>query len=77
MVSYLKPMIARKEVRENRRISLRTVAAETGVAISTVNRLANNTIRRVPLDELATLCEYLNCDISDILRLEEVPRRPE
>jgi len=71
--SRFKVLLAEKELREGRTISLRKVVAETGVANSTVLRLANNSIRRVPLDELATLCVYLDCEVGDLLRLEDVP----
>ena len=53
--------------------SLREVVRTTGVPISTVMGMANNTIRRVPLDELNTLCGYFNCDVGDLLKREEVP----
>ena len=69
--SYLKVRLAEKALRENRTISLRKVVEESGVSVSTVNRLANNTIRRVPLDELAVLCTYLGCGIGDLLQLED------
>ncbi len=72
MKSRFKVLLAEKELREGRTISLRKVVMETGVANSTVLRLANNSIRRVPLDELATLCVYLDCDVGDLLRLEDV-----
>ena len=71
--SRFKVLLAEKELRERRTISLRKVVAETGVANSTVLRLANNTIKRVPLDELATLCTYLDCEVGDLLRLEDEP----
>lgn len=69
--SYLKPLLAAKEVREHRTISLRKMVEESGASVSTVNRLANNTIKRLPLDDLATICVYLECEIGDLLRLEE------
>lgn len=70
--SHFKVLLAEKELRERRTISLRKVVAETGVANSTVLRLANNTIKRVPLDELAVLCAYLECEVGDLLLLEDV-----
>ncbi len=73
MKSRFKVLLAEKELREGRTISLRKVVEETGVANSTVLRLANNTMRRVPLDELAVLCTYLNCEVGDLLRLEDIP----
>jgi len=71
--SQLRILLAAKEHREGRSISLREVVRTTGVPISTVMGMANNTIRRVPLDELNTLCGYFNCDVGDLLKREEVP----
>ena len=71
--SQLRILLAAKEHREGRTISLRELQRETKVPISTVMGMANNTIKRVPLDELNTLCEYLNCEVGDILKREEVP----
>jgi putative transcriptional regulator len=69
--SQLRLLLAAKEQREGRSISLREVVRTTKVPISTVYGLANNSIRRVPLDELGTICRYLNCDVGDLLRMEE------
>lgn len=35
-----------------------------------LNNYCNNSISRIDLAILARLCEYLECDISDILKLE-------
>lgn len=72
MRSQLRILLAAKEHREGRTISLRELQRETKVPISTVMGMANNTIKRVPLDELNALCEYLNCDVGDILKREEI-----
>lgn len=72
MKSRLKVLVAEKAYREGRSISLRDIAAESGASLSTVVRMENNTIRRVPLDELAKLCVWLNCEVGDMLRLEDV-----
>ena len=72
--SYLKILLAEKEMREHRTISLRKLIEESGASASTVNRLANNTIRRLPLDDLATICTYLECEIGELLRLEKDDR---
>lgn len=70
--SQLRVLIASKELRDNRTLAIRTVAKEADVSVSTVQGLLNNTMRRVPLDDLAKLCTYLKCDIGDVLKLEEV-----
>lgn len=71
--SRFKVVLAEKELRENRSIRLGNVVEETDVSNSTVLRLANNTIKRVPLDELAKLCAYLDCAVGDLLWLEQTP----
>lgn len=71
--SQLRVLLAQKEQREGRSISLREVVRSTKVPISTVMGMANNTLKRVPLDELNALCEYLNCEVGDMLKREEVP----
>ncbi|MDP9316261.1 MAG: helix-turn-helix transcriptional regulator [Chloroflexota bacterium] len=70
--SQFRILLAAKEHREGRSISLREVVRTTGVPISTVVGMANNTIKRVPLDELNTLCEYLDCEVGELLKREEV-----
>ncbi len=69
--SRLRVLAAEKATRDGRALSMRRVAEESGANISTVNRLANNTIRRIPVDELAAICQYLGCEVGDLLKLEE------
>src|SRR5262245_38118251 len=69
--SRLDELIAEKEEREQRTLSVRRVTEESGASRSTVERLFNNTIKRVPLDELAALCRYLKCEVGDMLVLTE------
>jgi putative transcriptional regulator len=69
--SHMRMLLAAKSQREGRTISLREVQRDTEVPISTVMGMANNTIKRVPLEELNALCEYFECDIGDLLKREE------
>lgn len=71
--SNLRVLIAQKAQREQRRISLRTVAEETNVSYYTITAIANDTINDYPKDAIAILCEYFQCDIQDLLLLQEVP----
>ena len=66
-------LVAAKEHRERRKLSLRTIVAETAVPISTVQALMNDTARRVELGDIGKLCGWLPCEVVDLLRLEEVP----
>lgn len=70
MNSRLKVLLVEKELRDKRTLGIRTVADETGASVSTVQRLMNNTMRRVPLDDLARLCRYLDCSVGDILTFD-------
>ena len=72
MRSRLRVLVAEKETREGRTISLREVVREAGVPISTVMGLANNTLREIPVDALGAICRYLDCEVGDLLRMEEV-----
>jgi putative transcriptional regulator len=74
--SHLRILIAQKELRERRRLSVRVIAEESGASRSAIERLMNNTIREVPLDDLARLCVWLDCQPGDILRLEPLPEEP-
>jgi len=71
--SHLRVLVAQKELREKRNLSIRTITKESGASRSTVQRLLTNTMKQVPLDDLARLCEWLPAEAGDILRAEEVP----
>ncbi len=73
MNSRLKLLVAEREMRDRRTLGIRTIAAESGASRSTVERLLNNTMKRVPLDDLAALMTYFDCGVADILQAEEVP----
>lgn len=70
--SYLRVLVAQKEVRESRKLPIRTITAESGASRSAIQRLLNNSIKNVPLDDLARLCVWLPCEVGDLLKLDEV-----
>ena len=72
MNSRLKLLVAEKEMRERRSLSIRTITTESGASRSTVERLLSNSMKRVPLDDLGSLCAYFQCDVGDILRYEDM-----
>jgi len=71
--SYFRILLAAKAQREGRSISLREVGRATNVPMSTLLGMANNTMRRISVDELNMLCDYLGCDVGDMLKREEAP----
>ena len=70
--SRFKVLVAEKEIRENRSISVRVIVEESKASRSAVERLLKNTIKNVPLDDLAAICNWVPCRIEDVLKLEEV-----
>lgn len=71
MNSKLSLLVAERRIELGRAPGIRTIAAESGASVSTVQRLMNNSIKRVPLEDLAMLCKYFKCQVGDIL--EYVP----
>lgn len=73
MRSQLLTLLAQKEQQAGRRIGLRTIARETGLNEYTVRGFAYNTLSEYPAKAIMALCLYLNCEVGDLLKLEDVP----
>lgn len=73
MKSNLALLMGQKSQREGRRITLRTVADETGLTKHTVYKIADNTIKEYPKTAIEKLCLYFACDIQELLTLVEPP----
>jgi putative transcriptional regulator len=43
----------------------------TGIRQPSINEMCRNQTQRLPLDNLAKICEVLECEIDDILTLEK------
>lgn len=76
MKSNLSLLMGQKSQREGRRITLRTVAEETGLTKHTVYKIADNTIKEYPKTALIKLCEYFPCELHELLTLVDVPEQP-
>jgi len=62
----LKELIADKEFREDRRITLDEVAHSTGISRPTLSRIANQKGYSTTTDVLDKLCEYFACTLADL-----------
>lgn len=51
------------------KLSQHKLAADTGLGITTINRLFNNKFNRVDLNTVKTLCQYFGCQIGDLFVL--------
>ena len=56
---------------ENRIKSINQLSLETGLSRQTLTALKDNTNHGVNLSTLETLCNYFNCEVGDILVMEE------
>ena len=50
---------------------VRQIARESGASRTVVDRLMRNELRRLPMEDLARLCVWLDCEPGDLLKLEE------
>ena len=64
-----------KKILDERNLSIRKVASDTGIAFESVRRIYNNDTERFPRDVLAKLCAYLDVGIADLLELEKADRQ--
>ena len=72
----LKILLAEKELRENRKLTYRTVAKETGLALDTLTAYMMQRVNRFDKSTLETFCNYLSCDVGDILKYSADPPTP-
>ena len=67
-------LLARKARKlDRKRITVRQVAIETGMSYYTLSALVDNKLKEYPRAVLTGLCDYLECNIGDLLSYEEVP----
>jgi putative transcriptional regulator len=59
-------LVAAKEFREGRRITLTEVAAATGVNRMTISRMINTKGYNAGSDTLDGLCRYFGCGVGDL-----------
>lgn len=47
------------------------LAEKTGIRVSTVSDMCNNKTKHIPVETLDILCNYFECDITDIYNHEK------
>lgn len=63
-----KIIITLEEYRKEHNISKYKIIKNCGVGATQLNSYCNNNVSRIDLPVLARICDYLKCDIGDILR---------
>ena len=71
IINRFRVLLAEKEQREKRRIPLTEVAKETQISWKTLQGWANNDVSRFDAEKIEALCNYLDCNIGDLLVYEK------
>jgi DNA-binding Xre family transcriptional regulator len=70
--SNLVVLAAQKAQKDRQRVSLIRIAKETAISKYTIYAMANDELNEYPKDVIEKLCNYFECDIGDLLKLEAV-----
>ena len=69
-----KIVITLDEYRKSHNISKYSIIKNCGVSATQLNSYCSNKVTRIALPVMARICDYLHCDISDILRYEALEK---
>ena len=67
----LKQLAMERGTADLRYYGVRQIALESGASRTVIDRLMRNELRRLPMEDLARLCVWLDCEPGDLLKLEE------
>ena len=54
-----------------KRMSLTRLSEEVGISMTNLSLLKNNKVKALKLSTLEALCKALDCDVADLVRMEE------
>lgn len=63
----LKEALVEKEFRDGIKLTMKDVAEATGVHTVTLSKIAKNRGYNPSLETIDKLCEFFDCDVSDLL----------
>lgn len=67
----MKVIITLDQILQEKGMSQRELSRITGIRQPSINEMCRNQTSRLPLENLAKICEVLHVDISDVLKLEK------
>jgi putative transcriptional regulator len=62
-----KVLLAQKELRDGRTYSYEDISKETGLSPTTLTSYARGRVSRFDSSTLIALCDWLDCDLSDLI----------
>lgn len=63
--------ITLKSIRNKRSLSQEKLAVLSGVSVSYIQKIEQNSIKRLSLEVLDKLCRVLSCQVADLLEYSE------
>lgn len=66
-----------KTILDQRGLSIRQVSRDINYRFDSVRQMYNDEIERYPRDLISKLCNYLNIETSDLLKLKDKEEAPE
>lgn len=69
--TYLKPLMLKKSVELNRRLTQQEVADATGLSVPTIGRWYRGEVDRIEKDTVVKLMGYFNCSFEELISFEE------
>lgn len=69
----LKHVIFKRQVLIRKGVSLKDISDATGISRATLHRMIKDPSYNACLEHLGKICDYLNCDISELLIYEPDP----
>ena len=71
IVNRFRLLVAEKEVRDNESYTLYTISRETGLSTNVMTGYSTGKTRRFDYPTLLAICDWLGCDIGDLLAIVE------
>lgn len=71
----MKIIIKLDDLLDKQNMSQHGLSRKTGVRQPNIIAMCRNQSKRIPLDNLSSICEVLECDITDVLELIKEPPR--
>lgn len=72
-MSRFTTVLAKKEQRDGKRYTQKEIAELTGCSAATVSRFMKGNIEGANLATVRVLCEWLDCDVGDLITLRGLP----
>lgn len=67
----LKPLMLKKSVQINKRLTQKEVAVATGLSVPTIGRWYKGSVERIEMETIVKLMDYFGCTFEELVTFEE------